>query len=193
VNEFGSRITVEDAVPADAEEIAALHARGWRDAYPSDRHGVTREWVADRVRGWTLPAAIRRRRALIAAARVDVDRSYLVARLRGGGSDEDRVVVGFASPWRDEVNQRVGALYVDRGWRGRGVGGELLAEVVAWAAPGRTLALEVATYNRGARAFYRRWGFTEVGVGTCGVIPVVRMELAVGVTGGGLVIGEKLD
>ncbi|MFN2503057.1 MAG: N-acetyltransferase family protein [Acidimicrobiales bacterium] len=54
---------------------------------------------------------------------------------------------------------------VDPGWRGRGVGGALVAEAIA-AAPrlgAHKLALQVWPHNSVARRLYRRYGFAEEG------------------------------
>lgn len=56
-------------------------------------------------------------------------------------------------------------MLVERGSRGRGVGGELLAGAVAWARDRglHKLCLEVFAHNDAAIGLYRKCGFTEEG------------------------------
>lgn len=58
------------------------------------------------------------------------------------------------------------SVYVERGWRGRGVGRRLLEHLVAL---GRELGyhklvLAAFPFNRGGIALYERCGFREVGI-----------------------------
>jgi RimJ/RimL family protein N-acetyltransferase len=56
-------------------------------------------------------------------------------------------------------------MFVDRGWRGRGVGTALLAAAADWARGQglHKLSLEVFAHNAAAIALYRKAGFTEEG------------------------------
>ena len=55
--------------------------------------------------------------------------------------------------------------YVRRGWHGQGIAQALMARVVAEAAArgGKTLWLGVWEHTHRARAFYGKWGFSDVG------------------------------
>jgi ribosomal protein S18 acetylase RimI-like enzyme len=55
--------------------------------------------------------------------------------------------------------------YVDQAWHGRGVAQRLMAEVLreAVASGGKTLWLAVWERNERAKAFYRKFGFADVG------------------------------
>ena len=55
--------------------------------------------------------------------------------------------------------------YVDRGWRGRGVGTVLLASAIGWARDQgmHKLCLELFPHNSSAIALYRKYGFVEEG------------------------------
>lgn len=78
-------------------------------------------------------------------------------------------VVGVANAtggqrWSDQHVATVG-LSVDLAWRGAGLGGRLLAALVAWAetAPLRRLQLEVLANNPRAIGLYERHGFRHEG------------------------------
>lgn len=73
-------------------------------------------------------------------------------------------VVGSLSA--DEVRGRASlGMMVEREWRGRGIGGELLAECLAWAKTrgAHKLTLEVWPHNTAAVALYKRHGFAIEG------------------------------
>jgi ribosomal-protein-alanine N-acetyltransferase len=57
------------------------------------------------------------------------------------------------------------SIAVAEGARGSGIGSDLMAAFLAWAAAAgiRTAHLEVRERNAGARRFYARWGFAEGG------------------------------
>jgi [ribosomal protein S18]-alanine N-acetyltransferase len=56
-------------------------------------------------------------------------------------------------------------MFVDRGWRGRGVGSALVQAAIAWARGQglHKLCLEVFAHNTAAIALYRKCGFVEEG------------------------------
>ncbi|MDQ4078577.1 MAG: GNAT family N-acetyltransferase, partial [Chloroflexota bacterium] len=68
--------------------------------------------------------------------------------------------------WRNTA--LIWALFVDRAWRGRGVGRELLKRAARWAIEEgyRALVLETQTNNVPAIRFYQRHGFHIAGLDT---------------------------
>jgi len=143
----GAVIAVRPAVPADAEAICTIYNQGIVDRIatlettlrtPSER----RQWLA--ARGPRHPV-------IVAEAN---------ARVVGWGSlqafnprDAYRHVADFS-------------VYVERTWRGRGVGRALLERLIELA---RTLGyhklvLSAFPFNQAGMALYERMGFTRVGI-----------------------------
>ncbi|MGZ4151401.1 MAG: N-acetyltransferase family protein, partial [Actinomycetota bacterium] len=56
-------------------------------------------------------------------------------------------------------------MFVDRGWRGLGIGTALMREALRWARAVGVEKIELTVYpgNETARALYRRFGFVEEG------------------------------
>ncbi|MGZ4114368.1 MAG: N-acetyltransferase family protein [Actinomycetota bacterium] len=78
-------------------------------------------------------------------------------------------VVGSLGIARDDhpVTRHVATLgmFVDRGWRGLGIGTALMREALRWARAVGVEKIELTVYpgNETARALYRRFGFVEEG------------------------------
>src|SRR3954447_13719416 len=141
------RVTVRPAVKADVERICGIHNQGIADRIatldttlrtPAD----TEAWLADR--GPRYPV--------------------LVATV-------DDTIVGWASlnrfnprPAYDHVADF--SVYVDRGWRGKGVGRVLLEQLIerARAIGFHKMVLAAMAFNTAGLALYTRAGFERVGV-----------------------------
>ncbi|HEY8721001.1 ribosomal protein S18-alanine N-acetyltransferase [Pengzhenrongella sp.] len=74
-------------------------------------------------------------------------------------------LAGYAGVWFDGDDAHVMTIGVARTYRGRGIGGELLAALVGRARDlgARALLLEVRVDNEPAIALYERFGFERVG------------------------------
>jgi phosphinothricin acetyltransferase len=142
-----TRMTIRDAASSDAEAICRIYNQGIEDRVATletdvRTPGERREWMA--ARGPRHPVLV---------------------------GDVDGVVTGWASlnrfnprPVYDHVADL--SVYVERGWRGRGVGRALLAALVERA---RTIGyhkvvLAAFPDNAAGMALYARLGFTRVGV-----------------------------
>jgi len=140
-------VLIREATDADAEAICAIHNQGIEDRIatldttPRTPDG-TREWLA--ARGPRHPV--------------------LAAEVNGAA-------IGWAS--LNAFNVRAAydhvadfSVYVERGWRGKGVGRQLLAALVdrARALGYHKMVLAAIAHNDAGIALYTRAGFSEVGV-----------------------------
>lgn len=129
-----------------------------RAARPEDLDAVARIWHE----GWLDGHAGRVPDALVAARDPETFGPRAAERLASTlVCTVDGEVAGFVVTIGDEVEQ----VYVDRGWRGRGVAGALLSAAEARiAAEGHSQAwLAVVAENATARAFYERSGWRDEG------------------------------
>lgn len=156
--------SLRPATPADADTLATLGERTFRDAFAAHNHAEDMDaYVA-------LAFGVRQQAAELGDPRV----TCLLAEPADGGR-AGIAAIGYAVVRQaaDEAPECVtgpapvelARLYVERPWHGRGVGEALMRASIeaARARGGRTLWLGVWEHNPRARAFYARWGFDEVG------------------------------
>jgi GNAT superfamily N-acetyltransferase len=149
------------AEPADAEALAALMTRTFRETYSAEHFGICRpsdvedyivaHFGAERQRAELVDPALR-----TILAEVD-------GTLAGYGQ------VRFASPSPAAPGTRpveVARFYVDRPWHGCGVAAPLMRECIAAAGDADPIWLGVYEHNQRARAFYAKCGFVLVGRST---------------------------
>ncbi|MGV9250213.1 N-acetyltransferase family protein [Streptomyces sp. NPDC003697] len=137
----GARV-IRTAVPAEAEAIAALHARARATYYPDGVPDDGTDWVA----AWR--AAVERPDGQVLCA-VEGGCLVAVASFRtppGAAADTVRLFQFHVDPghWRSRVGTALHAACVDK-WRAQAA---------------RTAVLDVHVGNRRAQAFYARMGWT---------------------------------
>lgn len=150
---------IEAPTPADAPAIAALAERAFRATFG---HMYPPADLAAFLRDWNPPAKV-------AAQIADPDYGYRV------GRDDSGAMTGFAKigpldfdlPEGEPLVRAIELhqLYLDEAAKGQGVGKALMDWVVAEArARGAArLYLSVFVENHRAQAFYRKYGFEEIG------------------------------
>jgi aminoglycoside phosphotransferase (APT) family kinase protein/ribosomal protein S18 acetylase RimI-like enzyme len=149
-------VTIERAVPDDAEIICDIRDRAWLEAYPNAELGITSEDVRTMAQGREGEFVPRRIAYLKEQfGKDDPNQTTFVAKAAGK-------VVGFIDPRIDEQNhRRVGAIYVAPEAQGKGVGGKLMKQVLGYYGREQDIYLEVVSYNQNAIDFYKRFGFEQ--------------------------------
>jgi len=140
-------VTIRTATPADVEAICTIHNQGIVDRIATldttlRTPGDSRAWLAER--GPRHPVIV---------------------------ADAGGTVVGWAS--LNRFNTRAAydhvadfSVYVERRWRGKGVGRQLLDRLIemARAIGYHKMVLSAMAYNTAGIALYTRTGFTRVGI-----------------------------
>jgi GNAT superfamily N-acetyltransferase len=152
----GAEVTVRHGTADDAALLAELGARTFRDTFAADN---TPEDMARYLAEAFTPEKQ-------AAELVDPSSTLLIAEVGG-------VAVGYA---RLKDGERptcitgprpieLARIYAEASWLGRGVGAALLRACLDEATRGGFGAVWLGVWERNvrARAFYRKWGFVEVG------------------------------
>lgn len=156
----------------DAEALVAMHGQSWLDAYPSNEHGVSRDFIQATVDSRASEKGIEIRRGYIKESHTNPDYYFRIAK------DTKGSVVGFIDGRKGEENELSG-LYIAKSEYGTGLARELCEGILEWFGDDADIYLTVVTYNARAQRFYQKIGFKIIpGTehfhnGT--VIPVVDM------------------
>jgi len=147
------QLTVTEMTQEDLEAATAMRLQSWLDTYVNDEIGVTREWIEQRNKTQMSADSMERRRSRL-------KESVLKGWVAKGAEGK---IIGVTTPYIDEGgNQRIGALYVDKAYHGKGVGSALLQKAIDGHDPTKPIQLEVVSYNKRAKMFYKKWGFEEI-------------------------------
>lgn len=151
-----SAITIRRATPADARLLATLGAQAFIDTFAADNTPDDMSVYLAEAFGES-----------IQRAEIDDSRNTVYVAERG------RDTIGYATLREGEAPRSVGdsdaieiaRLYSFKRWIGSGVGAALMQRCLDEAASRgrRTIWLGVWEHNTRAIAFYRRWGFADVG------------------------------
>jgi phosphinothricin acetyltransferase len=140
-------VTIRDATPTDAVSISRIYNQGIQDRIATLE---TEERTPEERRAWLLARGPRH--------------PVLVAEIDGAMVGWGSLNVFNPRPAYDHVADF--SLYVERGWRGRGMGRRLLEALTerARALGYHKLVLSAFPWNEAGMQVYRRAGFREVGI-----------------------------
>ena len=147
--------TIRRAVPEDAEPLAALAARTFRDTFEADNR--PEDLAAHEAQSYSTAQQLGEiTSADIVTFLAICDGPAAFAQLRHGPTP---ACVSSSRPfelWR---------FYVDHAWHGRGVAGQLMQAALEEAAATGATEVWLGVWERNPRAiaFYRKFGFVDVG------------------------------
>jgi len=170
---FNPSIKIRPANLADVQPIFDITRTTWLDTYPNEEFGV--------------------RYGDIVAKFSDSEKSFQKISKRIESHDNDNCgwvaesggkIVGFSTAVRENnKGVLVKAIYVRPEYQGRGIGGELLREILKFYKNSKKFWLEVAVYNKKAIGFYEKFGFQIISgsEGKCEIIgdkfiPTIKMK-----------------
>ncbi len=149
-------IDVRVAIPDDAELLAILGARTFRDTFgPDNSEADMAQYLASAFGP-----------AIQAAELADEQSIFLLAEAGGTAAGYARLKLGDAPPCVSGVRPvEIARFYADAPWIGHGVGATLMRVCfeIALDRSCDTIWLDVWERNLRAIAFYEKWGFAVVG------------------------------
>lgn len=146
---MNSSITIQKAIPEDAQGIGEVFYRTWLATYPNEEFGVTTEDIdfifkdikkADGSKYESLPD----------------NTVYFTAK------EKDYVVGVCKLVKHDDINE-LKSIYVLLEYQGRGIGKMFWTEALKFFDSTKDTIVKVVTYNKGAIEFYKKLGFKETG------------------------------
>ncbi|MFJ9948306.1 GNAT family N-acetyltransferase [Kitasatospora sp. NPDC091207] len=156
--------------PDDAARVGRTQLTAWLQTYPDTGAGIDEAWIREHRGSAVTAEGIAQWREFIEETVREPDQSF--CRVVRSGAE----IVGFLCGHRAGV-VTLGPMYLVDEAQGRGTGGRLMDEFLAWAqdAP---IRLWVTEYNERAIRFYERYGFRTTGERELwrGRLPNVRMS-----------------
>lgn len=176
---------IRKATVNDAESVRRMQAESWRDTYPSEENGVSKEWVEETTRKWFEPLDEKIAESQAIFQNI-IDHPeihfYRVA-------EKDGRIVGFVhGRIVKENNETIGnatAIYIDKKFHGTGLAQRMSAQRDDFFREHgvRKITTTVASYNARSMRFHEKVGYHKI-AGTerkeFGIVPVTDMERNVG-------------
>lgn len=157
-----ARCTIRRATPADAELLAALGERTFRDAFAADNSAADMDAYTAHAYG------VEQQRAELSLA----DATFLIAEAEGTAagyaflrSAPVPAHVTDPAPGQPGAAVEIARFYVDAPWHGRGIAHALMDAAIAEAAQRAARTIWLGVWERNARAirFYAKRGFRDIG------------------------------
>lgn len=146
-------IVIIQAAPEDVKKIREIQKEVWLATYPNEEHGITtgaiEQQFADKEKTSTWIRQVKQ-------ALVSGESSGWTAKV-------DNKIVGYCFLRKMEDKNRIMAIYVLPQYQKQGIGKALMEKMFEWIDNTKPTALEVASYNVNAIAFYKSFGFVENG------------------------------
>lgn len=173
-----NRPIIREATVNDAEPVRRMQAQSWLDTYPSEEHGISREWVEGMTRSWFEP-----REEKMAESRAIFQyildnpstQFYRLAEVNGR-------IIGFVhGEILDEVTGKATAIYIDKQFHGTGLAQQFnVSRDNFFRERGiQKITTTIASHNARSLRFHEKLGYHKTaGSGRIefGIIPVVDME-----------------
>lgn len=136
----------------DVEGIQQVFYITWLSTYPNEECGITTEDVHDRFKDVMSPERLEKRRR-------DIGDKASSKQLFVAVVDEQ--IVGVCRVSKEELHNKLDALYVLPEYQGQGIGTALWKGALIYLGTHKDILVAVATYNTKAIAFYARRGFVD--------------------------------
>jgi GNAT superfamily N-acetyltransferase len=141
----------------DDWDIRNIRYKTWLATYPNVEHNVTVEDVESEF-GKYSDIKERRRRL-----REDHKKGYEDPNWKYYVAKDGDILIGFFIGKKSEKFNRLLAIYVLPEHQGRGVGSRLIRKGLEWFGNDKDIFANLASYNKSAKQFYKKFGFVETG------------------------------
>lgn len=148
-----NNVVIADPKLGDEHVLAFIHKNAWLATYPSRKFHITKRDILSK--DFDSLEKINRWEDRIRNNKVE---SYLfVAKVNG-------TIVGYCSPKKESVYNRIGSIYILPEYQNMGIGGKMIRKAIKWLGTDKRICLKVAAYNKNAISFYEKHGFVSTGV-----------------------------
>jgi ribosomal protein S18 acetylase RimI-like enzyme len=141
------------ALPQDAHGITNVRRKTWFTTYVNEEIGITREDIESSHNKRTVEEE-----SLQRANRIKNNPDTRIWVAKDSGS-----VIGFVEAQRTDSVNRIRAFYILQEYQKHGIGTELMKKALEWLDRQKDITCEVASFNKNAIKFYKKFGFEENG------------------------------
>lgn len=138
----------------DIDDLIAMHAQSWIDAYPNEKEGVSEDFIRERIKEFSNQDGKSRRLALVKKSYENPNYYLRISK------NSDGKVVGFVDARRDEVTELCG-LYIDKSVYSSGLADQLAGLALDWLGRWSDIKIVVVAYNKRAQGFYEKHAFKK--------------------------------
>lgn len=138
-------------------EIRNVRRKTWLATYPNEELGITVEDIESEFAKY--PDTEEGRVKL----REDHKKYYLDPNFKYLVAKEGKEVIGFFIGKKSKDSNRLLAIYVLPEYQGKGVGSGLMKKGMEWFGDSKDIYVNLASYNKNAKVFYKNFGFIETG------------------------------
>ncbi|MCX4751680.1 GNAT family N-acetyltransferase [Kitasatospora sp. NBC_01287] len=156
------RHVIEPPDRDDALAIGQMQLAAWLETYPNPAAGIDEQWIRAQRGEPATPEGAARWREFIERAADEPEHAFCRVVRRGPRAAIAGVICGSRARPPAEREVTLGPMYLRAADQGRGLGRQLMVELLAWAEPD-AIVLWATAYNEQALRFYRRHGFHPTG------------------------------
>ncbi len=147
-------VNISVATVNDIDIIQKIRKETWLDTYPNPELGITIEDVeSEFVETPDQKIKNRKRREKWI---IEPSIYNLIAR-------EENRAIGFFIGRKFPKYSRIGAIYILPDFQGKGIGAMLMKKGLGWLGDDLDILVNLASYNKNAQEFYRKFGFELTG------------------------------
>ena len=149
------KIKIRKSVQDDVYGIRNVQKVTWLKTYPSEKEGITKGDIEQKFEVDKTPAG---------KNKIEEKRNrYKDRNTNAWVVTDEKKVIGFCTAVKEGKNNRIASIYILPIYQGKGLGKQLIEKALTWLGNSKDILLNVASYNKQAIGFYKKFGFIETG------------------------------
>lgn len=148
-------IKIIKSKPEDVYKIRRVTKLTWLDTYPNKQAGITSTDIEAVFEKDSTPEGKKKME--------ERKERYKKPNIKIWVAKRNKEIIGFCFVVKDKKQNRVCAIYVLPEYQRRSIGQALIEKAFDWLGKTKDIFVNVASYNKKAIGFYKKFGFIETG------------------------------
>ena len=149
------KILIRKSNPDDVFGIRRVIRDTWLETYPNKKEGITLNDIRSKFKDDSTPEGIKKIE--------EKKKKYEDKNTNIWVAEEYGKIIGFCNAANEGEKNRVRVIYILPTFQGRGIGSLLIEKALSWLGNDKDVFVNVASYNKQAIGFYKKYGFIETG------------------------------